>query len=69
MNNLAEKLGINWSAMTTSDWIGLTVTLVIFTLMTVLYIYVFSSRNREKMEAHRHIVINDDSSEKEGRNE
>ncbi len=54
--------------MTVSDWIGLTVTVVITVLMAVLYVYVFRPGNREKLESHRNIIMNEDSSEKEDRN-
>ncbi len=68
MNRLKEYLRTDWSAMTVSDWIGLTVTVVITVLMAVLYVYVFRPGNREKLESHRNIIMNEDSSEKEDRN-
>ena len=51
--------------MTLNDWIGTSVTVIIFLLMTVAYFYVFRGKNRENLEAHRFIILNDDSSEKE----
>ena len=65
MSRLAEYFSTDWSAMTLSDWAGLIVTVIIFILMIVLYIYVFKPGNRERLEEHRNIVMNDDSSEKE----
>ena len=55
----------NWSQMTLNDWIGTSVTVIIFMLMVFAYFYVFKSGNREKLEAHRFIIMNEDSSEKE----
>ncbi len=55
----------NWSQMTLNDWIGTSVTVIIFMLMVGAYFYVFKSENREKLEAHRFIIMNEDSSEKE----
>jgi cytochrome c oxidase cbb3-type subunit 4 len=49
----------NWGAMTLQDWLGLIVTLVVFLLMIGLYIYVFHPANKEKLEAHRHIPLDD----------
>lgn len=65
MNNTAEKMGTDWSALTTNDWIGLTVTVVIFIVMIVLYVYVLRPKNREKLESHRYMIMNEDSSDKE----
>ncbi|MBE9504325.1 MAG: cbb3-type cytochrome c oxidase subunit 3 [Proteobacteria bacterium] len=58
-------MGTDWSALTTSDWIGLTVTVVIFIVMIVLYVYVLRPKNREKLESHRYMIMNEDSSDKE----
>ena len=65
MNSLKNHFATDWSAMTLNDWIGTSVTVVIFLLMTVAYFYVFRRKNRENLEAHRFIILNDDSSEKE----
>lgn len=65
MSKLAEHFSTDWSAMTGSDWVGLVITVVIFVLMAAVYIYVFKPGNKDKLEAHRHIVLDDDSSEKE----
>jgi len=51
--------------MTLNDWIGTSVTVIIFILMAGAYLYVFKKGNREKLEAHRFIIMNEDSSEKE----
>ena len=51
--------------MTLNDWIGMTATVVVFLLMAVAYFYVFRSGNHDQMEAHRFIIMNEDSSEKE----
>jgi len=56
--------------MTGTDWAGLIVTVIITILMAVLYIYVLHPRNREKLEAHRYIVMDNDldAEYKEGEN-
>ena len=51
--------------MTVNDWIGLTATVITFLLMAVLYRYVLKGENREKLEAHRFIIMDDDSSGRE----
>ena len=50
----------DWSAMTMQDWLGLIVTIVVFLLMIGLYVYVFHPANKDKLEAHRHIPLDDD---------
>lgn len=67
MSSLAGHFGTDWSGMTVSDWIGLTVTVVVFVLMIVLYVYVLKPGSRERLEEHRNIIMNEDSSEKEDR--
>jgi len=67
VSKIGEYLGTDWSAMTVNDWIGLTVTVLVSILMVLLYIYVWRPKNRDRLEAHRYIVMNDDSSEKEDR--
>jgi cytochrome c oxidase cbb3-type subunit 4 len=36
------------------------ITIVVFFIMIALYIYVFHPSNKEKLEAHRHIPLDDD---------
>jgi len=50
----------NWEAMTVQDWLGLIVTIVVFLLMIGLYVYVFHPANKDKLEAQRHIPLDDD---------
>lgn len=51
--------------MTLNDWIGTSVTVIIFMLMAGAYLYTFKKGNRERLEAHRFIIMNEDSSAKE----
>lgn len=51
--------------MTLNDWIGMSATVIIFVLMAVAYLYVFRGKNRDRLEAHRFIIMNEGSSEKE----
>ena len=55
--------------MTTNDWIGTILTVVIFILMIVAYFQVFRPKNRDKLESKRFIpfdVDKHDSGEKNG---
>lgn len=51
--------------MTLNDWIGTSVTVIIFLLMAVAYFYVFRGKNKETLESHRFIIMNEDSSKRE----
>jgi cytochrome c oxidase cbb3-type subunit 4 len=46
--------------MTVTDWIGTVLTVLVFLLMVGLYVYVLRPKNRERLEAHRHIPMTDD---------
>ena len=69
MNSLKEHFHTDWAAMTTNDWIGTILTLVVFLLMAGLYIYVLHPKNRDKIESKKHIPVDDDisSGDKNGR--
>ena len=60
MNSLAEYFHTDWEAMTTNDWIGTILTVVVFLLMVGLYVYVLRPKNRDRLEAHRHIPMAED---------
>ena len=69
MSSLKEYFHTDWAAMTTNDWIGLILTVVIFLLMVGLYVYVLRPKNRDKLERQRFIPVDDertDSGDKNG---
>jgi len=70
VTDLLDYFQTDWAAMTTSDWIGTIVTVGIFFLMIWAYVYVFHPKNKEKLEAQRHLPLDDeDFSETEKRDE
>ena len=52
----------DWAAMTLNDWAGLIITLGVFFLMVWAYVITFNPKNKEKLEAKRNIIFeeNDD---------
>ena len=69
MSSLKEYFHTDWAAITTNDWIGLILTVVIFLLMVGLYVYVLRPKNRDKLERQRFIPVDDertDSGDKNG---
>ncbi len=61
MNSLLEYFDTDWQAMTTNDWIGTILTVVIFLLMLVAYFQVFRPKNRERLEARKRIPFDEDN--------
>ena len=49
--------------MTTQDWAGMIITVVIFALMVIAYYLVFRPKNKDKLEAQKHIPLDDDFTE------
>ena len=60
MSSLAEYFHTDWEAMTTNDWIGLIITVVVFLLMVGLYFYALRPKNREKLEKNKFIPMDED---------
>lgn len=46
--------------MTATDWFGLVFTVVIFLLMLGAYIWVFNPKNKDEIESHRTMPLDDD---------
>lgn len=63
MTSLKEYFQTDWQAMTTNDWIGTILTVVIFLLMVGLYVIVLRPKNREKLESYKHMPLDDDNFE------
>lgn len=69
MNSFIDYFHTDWEAMTTSDWVGTILTVVIFLLMVGLYVIVLRPKNRDKLEQQKYIPMDDDkieSGEKNG---
>jgi cytochrome c oxidase cbb3-type subunit 4 len=60
VSSLSEYFETDWAAMTATDWVGTILTVVIFVLMVVAYFQVFRPKNRDKLEARKHIPFEDD---------
>ena len=60
MNSIKEYFHTDCGAMTPHDWIGLIMTIVVFLLMIALYVYVLKPSNKEKLESHRFIPLDEE---------
>ncbi len=65
VNSLREYFSTDWAAMTLHDWIGMIMTVSIFIIMLVAYVLVFHPKNKERLEAQRYIMFEDDHSDSE----
>jgi cytochrome c oxidase cbb3-type subunit 4 len=61
VSSLKEYFHTDWEAMTTNDWIGLSMTVVAFVLMVIVYFYALRPKNKEKLEKNRFIPLDDDA--------
>jgi cytochrome c oxidase cbb3-type subunit 4 len=60
---MLEHFRTDWGAMTLTDWVGTILTVVIFVLMVIAYFQVFRPKNREKLEARKHIPFEEDQAD------
>jgi len=67
VSSLVEHFHTDWAALTLNDWIGLVVTVVVFILMIVAYLYVFHPSNRDYLETQKNIPLDDNRFETEDR--
>lgn len=60
MTKLLGYLGMDVAAMTTNDWLGVFFTVFTFIGLVVVYVTVFRPSNKERLEAQRYMVLDDD---------
>jgi cytochrome c oxidase cbb3-type subunit 4 len=51
--------------MTLHDWLGLIITVGAFLAMVWIYSYVFNPKNKERLEAQRHIPFEEENTDSE----
>lgn len=50
----------DWSAMTTSDWVGLTITVVVFFGMLITFWRALRPSKRKELEKEKYKILDDD---------
>lgn len=60
MSSLKDYFATDFQAMTTNDWVGTILTVVIFLLMLGLYVYVLRPKKRDHFEKQKHIPMDDE---------
>lgn len=56
MSSLKEYFSTDWAAMTATDWVGTVLTVVIFVLMVVAYVYAYRPKNKDKLEKRKYLL-------------
>jgi cytochrome c oxidase cbb3-type subunit 4 len=65
VTKLQEYFNTDWEAMTGTDWFGLVFTVVVFLLMVGLYVWVLNPKNKDDLESHRSMQLEDDETKSE----
>jgi len=60
VSSLKDYFATDFQAMTTNDWVGTILTVVIFLLMLGLYVYVLRPKKRDHFEKQKHIPLDDE---------
>lgn len=59
VTKLEEYFHTDWGAMTGTDWFGLVLTVIVFVLMVIVYYWVLNPKNKESLESHRTMLIDE----------
>lgn len=65
MTKLEAYFHTDWSAMTATDWVGMVVTVVIFLALLGLFFWVFRPKNKQRLESHRTMPLDEPELESE----
>lgn len=65
MTKLQEYFSTDWGAMTAEDWFGTILTVVVFILMVIVYFWALNPKNKEELESHRNMLLEDEDKKSE----
>ena len=60
MTNLLGYLGMDATAMTINDWLGVFFSVAVFIGMVYVYVMVFRPANKDKFESQRGMALDDE---------
>lgn len=60
MSNLERYFSTDWSSLTTQDWAGLIVTVLVFLGMLITFALALRPSKRKEMEEQKYKILNDD---------
>jgi cytochrome c oxidase cbb3-type subunit 4 len=65
VTKIQEYFHTDWNAMTGTDWFGLVLTVVVFILMVIVYFWVLNPKNKEDLESHRTMLLDENETKSE----
>tara|TARA_R110002049_G_C9158784_1_gene560809 strand:+ start:2481 stop:2696 length:216 start_codon:yes stop_codon:yes gene_type:complete len=65
VTKLQEYFHTDWSGMTGTDWFGLILTVFVFIVMVVAYFWVLNPKNKQSIESHRSMLLDEDERKSE----
>ena len=65
MTKIQEYFYTNWAAMTGQDWFGMILTVFVFIIMIIAYYWVLNPKNKNSLESHRTMVLDEEENNSE----
>jgi cytochrome c oxidase cbb3-type subunit 4 len=60
MSNLQHYFDTDWASMTTHDWVGLIITVLVFLGMLITFTMALRPSKRKELEEQKHKILKDD---------
>jgi len=68
VTKLQEYFQTDWAAMTGADWFGLILTVIVFVLMVIVYFWALNPKNKDEIESHRTMLMDNEEINAEKKN-
>ena len=65
MTKFQEYFHTDWAAMTGQDWFGMMLTVSVFIIMVIAYFWVLNPKNKEEIESHRTMILDEEENNSE----
>jgi len=59
VNKIKDYFNTDWSAMTTSDWVGLIITIVVFLGMAITFYKALKPSRKDELEQEKYKILDD----------
>jgi hypothetical protein len=60
VSNISAYFSTDWGSMTTSDWVGLTITVVVFFGMLITFARTLRPSKRKELEQEKYKILDED---------
>jgi cytochrome c oxidase cbb3-type subunit 4 len=60
VSNIEHYLSTDWAALTTQDWVGLIITIVVFLGMLITFSLALRPSKRKQMEEQKYKILDED---------